>query len=223
MNIDFDDYRGNPGIITGLDRQRLTLLYAAFHVMEGILWEQADEFQAFKDPNWKARNSLVTAALDKIAAQYIASFPEDCFQWEFRGYHEGEESHYTIQEGITATLGTTGISLDSESGWFVVDTTGDQKEALETYLKDNWKELDFTVEPADRDDVKPPEIGGWDKSKRMLDEAGLTATIALPDLEPKTPAEIRDILAQAREVLKQTRLPMADAAALLLASETSTV
>ena len=219
-SIDFDSYTlPNDRHLRMMSREGLTMLYAVYHHMEAVLWEQADEFQAFDCPNWKARNSLVTDALDKIAAAYIHAYPEDCFSWEFRGYHEGEESHYTIEEGIQATLGRDGISMDSESGWFVVNTTEAQKDALEAYLKANWKELDFTVEPADRDDVKPPEIGGWDKSKRMLDRANITVTIALPDLTPKSPAEIRDILAEAKKVLAQTRLPVEYAAALLIEAE----
>jgi hypothetical protein len=226
--VDLDTATVDPTKLCELNRKELTLAYAIYHVMESKLWDFANDHDAFQDPKWIARNKLVTKALDIIGAIYIHQFPEDCFVWEFRGclrslgndvegmdieFADDNLSHYDIEKSIERTLGTDGIMMDSESSWFFVNTTDIRKEGLERFLKSSFPRLEFSVTPADDDhsDGRPPTIGNWGASARIVADAKVEVIIAMPELTPKPEAEIDKLLEQAEVALRKTGMNSVDA------------
>jgi len=230
--VDLDTATVDPTKLCELNRKELTLAYAIYHVMESKLWDFANAHDAFQDPKWKARNKLVTDAMDVIGATFIAQFPEDCFVWEFRGllrplsndvkgmdieFIDDNLSHYDIEKAIENTLGTDGIMMDSESSWFFVNTTDIRKEGLERFLKSSYPRLEFTATPADADhsDGSPPTIGNWGSSARLVKDAKVEVIIEMPELTKKSDAEIAKLMETATEALHKTGLSRTDAIEIL--------
>jgi hypothetical protein len=215
--VDFDTATVDPIKLRELTKEQLTLTYAIYFVMESKLWQFAHANEAFDDTNWRVRNKSVTNALDIIGATYVAQFPEDCFVWNFRGCSTDDKyTHYGIQEAIEKTLGTDGITMDSESSWFVVDTTDARKEGLERFLKDCIPALKFTAEPADREFVRPPTIHSWNDAESIVKKAKVKVTVAMPKLSPKSPEIVKELVDDAVRALRMTGLPKTEAAERLI-------
>jgi len=217
--VDFDTATVKQEELDKMNREQLLLTASIFHTMESDLWDFANEHKAFDDPSWKERTQSVQAVIDTITATYIANFPEDCFVWRFSGCLEdfhSDVSHYDIEKDIAKNLGTDGITMDSESSWFFVQTTDARKDELEKFLKKEWEFLEFSVEPEDKDDLRIPGLGCWGTSKNRVKEAGIKVTIALPELSAKPEVEIEDLINQARTTLMQTGLSRVEAAERLL-------
>ena len=215
--VDFDTATVDPIKLRELTKEQLTLTYAIYFVMEAKLWEFANTNDAFDDTNWRVRNKSVTNALDIIGSTFVAQFPEDCFVWNFRGCSEDDNyTHSGIEEAIEKTLGTDGIMMDSESSWFVVNTTDARKEGLERFLKECVPALKFTAEPADTEFVRPPTIGNWNDAERIVKKAKIKVIIAMPKLSPKSPEIVAELIEDAERALRMTGLDSIETVGLLM-------
>ena len=199
-----------PEDIRELTDTQMTLSYSIFDVMQSRLHDFATKHAAFNDLNWNNLYDEVQSHMYIIKAEHIAKFPEQWFVWEFRA----SCSDAKFIEGMTTgRFGTLGMEFDSTNDWLAINTSDDRKEEVETFLKANFPNLIFSMEPADTSEQDLPAIFNWDASAELVEKAGITVVVEMPELTPKSPERIHDMMLNAAKILEKTGLQPADAIA----------
>lgn len=198
-----------PEEIRKLTDTQMTLSYAIFDVMQSRLHDFAAKHAAFSDSNWNKQYDKVATHMDIIKAEHIAKFPEQWFVWEFHARCPDAK----FIEGMIAAFGTNGIEFESTNDYFAINTNDASKETIEGFLKANFPNLDYSVEPVDISEQDLPAIFNWDASIEAVEKAGITVIIDMPELTPKPQQQIHNMMVQAATILQKTGLQPADAVA----------
>ena len=199
-----------PEDIRELTDAQMTLTYSIFDVMQSRLHDFAAKHAAFSDPNWNKQYDKVAAHMDTIKAEHIAKVPELWFVWEFRA--NAQDAKF-IEGMLTASFGTDGIEYDSTNDYFAINTNDEKKESVEGFLKANFPNLDYFVEPVDASELDLPSIFNWNVSAEVVEKAGITVVVDMPELTPKPQQQIHNMMVQAATILQKTGLQPADAVA----------
>jgi hypothetical protein len=196
-----------PEDIRELTDTQMTLSYSIFDVMQSRLHAFASKHAAFNDLNWNNLYDEVQSHMYIIKAEHIAKFPEQWFVWEFRASCPDAK----FIEGMTAGRFDTGMEFDSTNDWLAINTSDDRKEEVETFLRTNFPNLILYVEPADTSEQDLPAIFNWDASIELVEKAGITVVVEMPELTPKPQEKIDEMMEKAAAILQKTGLSRIEA------------
>jgi hypothetical protein len=103
------------------------------------------------------------------------------------------------------------MEFDSTNDWLAINTSDDRKEEVETFLRTNFPNLILYVEPADTSEQDLPAIFNWDASIELVEKAGITVVVEMPELTPKPQEKIDEMMEKAAAILQKTGLSRIEA------------